>query len=75
MGGECSAYGGGDACPGFWWGNLRVRDHWGNPDVDGRIILRLIQEVGCGGMDWVELVLDRDSWRVLVNMVMNLRVT
>jgi hypothetical protein len=24
----------------FWWGNLRERDHLGNPGVDGRIILR-----------------------------------
>jgi hypothetical protein len=22
----------------FWWGNLRERDHLGEPDVDGRII-------------------------------------
>jgi hypothetical protein len=27
---------------GFWWGNLRERGHWGDPDVDGRIILRWI---------------------------------
>ena len=27
---------------GFWWGNLRERDHWGGPDADGRIILRWI---------------------------------
>jgi hypothetical protein len=26
----------------FWWGNLRVRDHLGDPGVDGRIILRWI---------------------------------
>ena len=25
-----------------WWGNLRERDHWGDPDADGRIILRWI---------------------------------
>jgi hypothetical protein len=35
---------------GFWWGNLRERDHLGDPDVDGRIIL------GSGvwgyGLDW-----------------------
>ena len=27
---------------GFWWGNLRERDHLEGPDVDGRIILRWI---------------------------------
>ena len=32
----------GEAYTGFWWGNLRERDHWGNPGVDGRIILRWI---------------------------------
>ena len=26
----------------FWWGNLRERDHFGDPGVDGRIILRWI---------------------------------
>jgi hypothetical protein len=43
MGGACSAYGGsGEAYSGFWWGNLRERDHFGDPGVDGRIILRCI---------------------------------
>jgi hypothetical protein len=29
----------GEACTGFWWGNLRERDRWGDPGVDGRIML------------------------------------
>jgi hypothetical protein len=27
-------------CSGFWWGNLREREHGGDPDLDGRIIKR-----------------------------------
>jgi hypothetical protein len=29
----------GEVCTGFWWRNLRERDHWGDSGVDGRIIL------------------------------------
>jgi hypothetical protein len=56
---------------GYWWerplGGPRRR--WvGNIKMDLRVI-------GWGGMDWIDLVQDRDQWRALVNTVMILRVT
>ena len=43
-------------CTGFRWGNRRERDHWGDPDVDGRIILRRILR------KWEEVVGTEMSW-------------
>ena len=67
-------WGRGEGCTGFWWGNLRERDHWGDPDVDGRIILIWIfrKWEGVVGTDGVGS--GRDTWRALVSTVVNLRV-
>jgi hypothetical protein len=58
----------GRSVTGFWWGNLRERDHWGDPGADGRIILRCIFRKW--GIDWIKLAQDRGRWRALVNAVM-----
>jgi len=57
----------------FWWGNLRERDHLGNPGVDGRVILQWIFRQWDWSKELIDLV-HRDMWRALVKAVMNLRV-
>ena len=75
MGGACSMYGGEERCmQGFGGENLRERDHFVELSVDGDNIKMDIQEVGKGGMNWIDLAQDRDMWRALVNAVINLRV-
>jgi hypothetical protein len=43
----------------------RPRRRWENYKMD-------LQEVGYGGMDWIELAQERDRWRVLVKAAMNI---
>ena len=49
----------GEGCTGFWWGNLRERDHWEDPDADGRLILRWIfrkwEGVVVTGWSWLRI--------------------
>jgi hypothetical protein len=60
MGGACRTYGGkGEVCTGFWWGNLRGRDRWGDRGVDGRVMLEWIfkkWDVGVRtGLGWLRI--------------------
>ena len=52
-------WGRGEAYAGFWWGNLRISDHFGDPDVDGKVILRWIfrkRDVGLWtGSSWLRI--------------------
>jgi hypothetical protein len=73
----CILWGRGEAYTGFRWGNLRGKRPLGRPrhrwEDNIKIDLHL-HEVGCGGIDWIELAQDRDLWWALVNVEMNLRV-
>jgi hypothetical protein len=67
MGGACSAYWGRvEECTGFGWENLRERDRWGDPGVDGRIILkRMIRKWGVGvwtGLSWLRI--EKGVWQL-----------
>jgi len=41
-----------EVCTGFWWGILRERDQWGDPDADGRIIIIFWKWEGVVGTGW-----------------------
>jgi hypothetical protein len=74
MGWACGIYGERSSVCRFLEGKHDERDHLENPGVDGRRILRRIFRKWDVCMDWNKLVRDRDSWRAVVNAVMNLRV-
>ena len=71
--GHVARIGRGEVCTGFWWGNLRERDYWGDPDVDGSIILRWTWRKWEGWCSWMELAHDREGWWALVSAVINFR--
>ena len=59
---------------GFWWGKPEGKSPLGRPSRRWEDNIEMDhQEVGCVGIDWIELAHDRDRWRSLVIAVMNLR--
>ena len=75
MGGACSMYGGEVRLYRVLAGKSEGKKPLGRPRRRWEDNIKMdLQEVGCGGMDWIELAQDMDRWRVLVNAVMNLRV-
>jgi hypothetical protein len=60
---------------GFLWGKPEGKRPFGIPwhRWEGNIKIDF-HEVGCEGVDWIELARDRDRWQSSVNAVMNLRV-
>jgi hypothetical protein len=59
---------------GFWLGNLRERDHFEDPGVDGRIISKWIFKKWDGDMDRIDLAQTRERWRAVLIAVMNRQV-
>ena len=58
-----------------WVGELEGKRPLGRPRLRWEDNIKMdLQEVVCGGMDWIELAQNRDRWQALVNAVMKLRV-
>jgi len=75
MGGACSTYGGEERCIQNLVVISETKRPLGRPRRRWKINIRMeLQEMGCRGMDWIDLAQDRNKWRAVVNAVMNLRI-
>jgi hypothetical protein len=70
MGGACGVYGGEEKCVRSF-GNLKGGDNLEDVRIDGDRIKIIFNEIRTGAMNWISQALDRDSWRAVVNTVMN----
>ena len=68
MGRACGVWGRIEGCTGCWLGSLRERDHWGDQDADGRIILRwnLRKLEGVMGTGWSWLRIETNGGHLWV---------
>ena len=73
MGWACSAYEGEERCINGFGGKPEVKRKLGRPRHRWEDIKMDLQEVGLGGMDWIELAQDKDKWRALLYGVKNIR--
>ena len=58
----------------FLWKILKGRGDCEDASPDVKIILKLMFKIRRNCLDWVHLAYNRDTWRVLVNVGINLRV-
>ena len=75
MGWACSAYGGEESCTQGFGGKSEGKRQLGRSRLKWENHIKMdLQEMGCGGVDWIDLAQDRDRWWALVNAAVNIRV-
>ena len=74
MGGACSAYGGEERRLQYLVGKSEGKTPLGRPRHRWEDNIKMdLQEVGCGGMGWIDLAQDQDRWGAIVKVVINFR--